>query len=145
METEIMNQVLQTTDRLALSTSLANLADVKIVNFVWDPEQPGVLYFSSVQNSAATAVYDQHPDAAIITIPHDGTPGNPFVRSHHVQIVKSTKTMADLLPRYLETVSGYQAMWDAIGPTLVVYEIHMPSAVVDPGLGAVKKTLNFKN
>lgn len=142
METEIMNQALQAADRLALSTSLANLADVKIVNFVWYPDQPGVLYFAALKNSAATAVYEQHPDAALVTIPRDETAQSLFVRSHHVNIEHATKPMAELLPRYLELNPGYQKIWDALGESLGAFEINMPSAVVATALGN-KQTFQF--
>ncbi|MCY9805975.1 pyridoxamine 5'-phosphate oxidase [Lentilactobacillus senioris] len=142
METEMMNQALQAADRLALSTSLANLADVKIVNFVWYPERPGVLYFAALKNSAAIAVYEQHPDAALVTIPRDETLQGLFVRSHHVNIEHAAQTMPELLPRYLELIPGYQKIWDALGESLVAFEIKLPSAVVTSALGN-KQTFKF--
>ena len=143
MESEIMNQVLENTKRLALSTSLANLADVKIVNFVWYPDQPGIFYFGAAKNSAAIAVYEQHPDTALTTIPNNEVVGAPFIRSHHVAIERSKKTMAELLPRYLELIPDYQTVWTEMGESLVPFELKMPSAVVDSGLGNAKQTVKF--
>lgn len=142
METELMNRALQAADRLALSTSLANLADVKIVNFVWYQDQPGVLYFAAKKNSAAIAVYEQHPDAALVTIPRNEIEHCPSFRSHHVNIDHATQSMLDLLPRYLELIPGYQKIWDASGESLEAFEIKMSSAVVNNDLGS-KQTYRF--
>lgn len=144
MDLTLFKEVKATTNKIALSTVLDNQADVKIVNFVWDETQPDTLFFSSVKTSEAIASYDQHPDVALITIPNDGTPGNPFLRARHVQIKRSTKTMTELLPLYLKTVPHYQQVWDAIGPTLVVFELKLGDVKVDPGLGRSKEILQFQ-
>ncbi|MCG0890609.1 hypothetical protein IMAU10418_01939 [Lactiplantibacillus plantarum] len=88
-------------------------------------------------------VYDQNPDIAFITIPNDGTAGNPYLRAQHVKLQRSTKTMTDLLPQYLETVPNYQQVWDAIGSTLVVFELQLTDLFVDAGVGGEKQTLTF--
>lgn len=143
MDITLLKQVAQTTNKIALSTSLDNQADVKIVNFVWFEDQPDTLFFSSVKTSAALKIYDQQPDVALITVPNDGTPGNPYLRAQHVTLQRSEKTMADLLPRYLETVPHYQQVWDAIGTSLVVFELKLTDVYVDAGLGQAKETLHF--
>jgi len=126
-----------------LSTAVNNEADVKIVNIVWREEQPDTLYFSSVKDSPALAVYDQNPDVAFITVPNDGAAGNPYMRAQHVQLKRSALTMQDLLPLYLDTVPNYQKVWDMIGPKLVVFELKLKDVFVDPGLGQGKGTLYF--
>lgn len=144
MDISLLKQVTSTTNKIALSTALNGTADVKIVNFVWFDDQPDTLFFSSVKTSAALKVYDQNPDVALITVPNDGTPGNPYLRAQHVTLKRSTKTMkADLLDRYLETVPHYQQVWDAIGSTLVVFELKLNDVYVDAGLGQAKETLHF--
>lgn len=143
MDLTLFKEVKATTNKIALSTALDNQADVKIVNFVWDEQQPDTLFFSSVKTSEAIASYDQQPDVALITIPNDGTPGNPFLRARHVKLTRSTRTMDDLLPLYLKTVPHYQQVWDAIGSTLVVFELKLGDVKVDPGLGRSKEILQF--
>ncbi|MEG6580718.1 pyridoxamine 5'-phosphate oxidase [Lactiplantibacillus plantarum] len=138
-----MQSTVQSTNKIALSTAVNNEADVKIVNFVWYEAQPDTLYFSSVKTSPALKVYDQNPDIAFITIPNDGTAGNPYLRAQHVKLQRSTKTMTDLLPQYLETVPNYQQVWDAIGSTLVVFELQLTDLFVDAGVGGEKQTLTF--
>lgn len=140
---QIMQQVLATADKIALSTALNNQAAAKIVNFVYFDDQPDRLYFSSVKSATALDTYTQ-ADCALITIPADGTPGNPYVRAEHVTISPSTKSMAnELLPRYLETVPNYQAVWEAIGSTLVPYQIQLHEVLVDPGIGTKHFSLSF--
>ncbi len=142
MDISLLKQVVQSTNKIALSTAVNNEADVKIVNFVWYEAQPDTLYFSSVKTSPALKVYDQNPDIAFITIPNDGTAGNPYLRAQHVKLQRSTKTMTDL-PQYLETVPNYQQVWDAIGSTLVVFELKLTDLFVDAGVGGEKQTLTF--
>lgn len=68
----------------------------------------------------------------------------PYLRAQHVTITATAKSMrTDLLPRYLETVAHYPAVWDQIGPTLVPYEIQLHDVLVDPGLGSQRFHLNF--
>lgn len=87
---EKMQQILATSDKLALSTASNNQATVKIVNFVWFNEEPSRLYFSSVQNATGVKTY-QEADCAIITIPHDNVPRNPYLRAEHVAIMPADK------------------------------------------------------
>lgn len=143
MKLETLQQVIATTNKIALGTALDGQADVKIVNFVWFPESPDTLFFSSVKDSAALTTYAQQPDVALISVPNDGTVGNPYIRAQHVQLVRSDKTMTELLPRYLETVPNYQKVWELIGPKLVVFELRLKEVYVDPGLGQAKGTLHF--
>lgn len=140
---EKMQQVLATADKIALSTAINNQANVKLVNFVWFKDEPDRLYFSSVKGTTGLETYQQ-ADCALITIPADGTPNNPYLRAQHVTITATAKSMrTDLLPRYLETVAHYQAVWDQIGSTLVPYEIQLHDVLVDPGLGSQRFHLNF--
>ncbi|HAT55404.1 MAG TPA: pyridoxamine 5'-phosphate oxidase [Lactobacillus sp.] len=143
MDITLLKQVASTSNKIALSTALNSEADVKIVNFVWYEDRPDTLYFSSVKTSAALKTYDQQPDVAFITVPNDGTPNNPYLRAQHVQLRRSEKTMANLLPRYLETIPNYQQVWDAIGATLVVFELKLTDVFVDGGVGQKKETLHF--
>lgn len=144
MDIEGFKQVKATTNKIALSTAVDNQADVKIVNIVWREAKPDTLYFSSVKDSDALKVYDQNPDVAFITVPNDGTPGNPYMRAQHVQVKRSEVTMADdLLPLYLETIPNYQKVWDMIGSKLVVFELKLKQVYVDPGLGQEKGYLQF--
>jgi len=143
MDLETLQHVVTMTNKIALGTALNDQADVKIVNFVWTAAQPDTLFFSSVKDSAALTTYAQHPDVAFISVPNDGTVGNPYIRAQHVQLVRSEKTMTDLLPLYLETVPNYQKVWDLIGPQLVVFELKLKALYVDPGLGQAKGTLQF--
>ncbi|WP_420848348.1 hypothetical protein [Pediococcus stilesii] len=51
--------------------------------------------------------------------------------------------MPELLPLYLQTVPNYQQVWDAIGPTLTVFELIPEQIYVDAGLGQKKEILQF--
>jgi hypothetical protein len=51
--------------------------------------------------------------------------------------------MDELLPQYLKTIPNYQQVWDAIGSTLVVFELKLSTLFVDAGVGGKKQTLQF--
>lgn len=140
---QLLQQVLSTGDKLAISTALDGAADVRIINYIWYPEEPDAIYFSSVRGTPALAKYAAGADVAFITVPHDGTPNNPFVRSNSMTVAPANREMSELLPRYLETVPNYQRTWDAIGPKLVAYRIQLHNVHVDAGLGNPKVDLSF--
>ena len=140
---QLLQNVYKTADKMAISTALNGHADVRIINYVWFPNEPDKIYFSSVKDTPAFKLYEDGADIAFMTVPHDGTPYNPFVRAKGIKAIPSSKTMKDLLPRYLELVPDYQKTWDAIGPTLVVYEIHLQTVHVDAGIGQEKIDIHF--
>jgi len=140
---QLLQKIYGTADKMAISTSLNNQADVRIINYVWFANEPNKLYFSSVRGTNSLKLYQAGADIAFITIPHDGTPYNPFIRAKGVKAVPSDKTMSELLPRYLELVPGYQKTWDAIGSSLVVYEIILKNVHIDAGIGQEKIDLYF--
>lgn len=140
---QLLQKIYKTSDKIAISTALNGQADVRIVNYIWFPDTPNKLYFSSVKGTTALKLYQDGADIAFITIPHDDTPYNPFVRAKGVKAVPSSKNMIDLLPRYLELIPNYQNTWDAIGPSLQVYEIILQNIHVDAGIGQEKIDISF--
>lgn len=140
---QLLQEVYKTSDKMAISTALNGHADVRIINYVWFPNEPNKLYFSSVKGTPALQLYKDGADIAFITVPHDGTPFNPFVRVKGVKAIPSSKTMTELLPRYLELVADYQKTWDAIGSSLVVYELNLKDVHVDAGIGQEKIDIHF--
>ncbi|WP_338232413.1 pyridoxamine 5'-phosphate oxidase [Companilactobacillus muriivasis] len=143
MNISILKNVTKTTNKMALSLSVDNKVNVKIVNFVWFEEQPDTLFFSSVKDTAGTLEYDQAQSVAFTSIPNSDMIGNPYIRSQNVTIKHSNKTMEDLLPKYLDSVPNYQKVWDMIGPKLQVFELKLKDVYVDPGLGREKLTVQF--
>jgi len=140
---QLLQHVFSTSDKMAISTSLNGKADVRIINYVWFVDEPSKLYFSSIRGTNSLKLYQAGADIAFITVPHDDTPYNPFVRAAGVKAVPSNKTMTELLPRYLELVPNYQKTWDAIGPSLVVYEINLHHVHVDAGINQEKIDIKF--
>ncbi|WP_125568674.1 pyridoxamine 5'-phosphate oxidase [Companilactobacillus insicii] len=143
MNISLLKEVIKTTNKMALNLSVDNIANVKIVNFVWLQDQPDTLLFSSVKGTAGTAEYDKAQSVAFISIPNSDMIGNPYIRSQNVSIQHSNKTMKELLPKYLETVPNYQKVWDLIGPKLQVFELKLDDVYIDPGLDREKITLTF--
>ncbi|MFC6175764.1 pyridoxamine 5'-phosphate oxidase [Companilactobacillus huachuanensis] len=143
MNISLLKDVTRTTNKMALSLSIDNRANVKIVNFVWFENQPDTLFFSSVKGAVGTLEYDQAQSIAFTSIPNSDMIGNPYIRSQNATIKHSNKTMEDLLPKYLDSVPNYQKVWDMIGPKLEVFELKLGDVYVDPGLGREKITLKF--
>ena len=144
MNISLLKEVTKTTNKMALSLSVDNMANVKIVNFVWFEDQPNTLFFSSVKGTVGTAEYDKAQSVAFISIPNSDMIGNPYIRSQNVSIQHSDKTMKELLTKYLETVPNYQKVWDLIGSKLQVFELQLDDVYIDPGLDREKITLKFQ-
>lgn len=143
MNISLLKDVTRTTNKIALSTSVDNISNVKIVNFIWLEEQPNTLFFSSVVGTPCITEYEKAQSVSFISIPNSDMIGNPYIRSQNASIQKSDKTMIELLPKYLETVPNYQKVWDLIGPKLEVFELQLDDVYIDPGLDKEKVTLSF--
>ena len=126
--------VLKTTNEIALATSVDNLPDVRVVNFCFDFECPGVLYFASDRTNRKVGQFKKNNAVSFTTIPKDG--GIPHVRSIRAAVQKSGRTMTEMAPLFVAAIPGYDEAIAAIGDALEVFEIHIKEAVVITGFEA---------
>ncbi len=133
-------QVLGGANKVAYATSLQDVPNLRIVNFVWDETTPGILYFASVRDSQGVQEFLASKRIAFSTVPETG---NAHVASNHATGQKSQRTLAQMQAQFLAQVPGFDHVLDLIGAKLALYEIQMTSAEVDLGLGNGIKQLKF--
>ncbi|MEO3944615.1 pyridoxamine 5'-phosphate oxidase family protein [Gorillibacterium sp. CAU 1737] len=134
MKTELAkwNDVFAQTDKIAIATSVNNMPNVRVVNFIHDERRPGVLYFSSDQTNAKVAEIRSNPQIALTTIP---SVGNGHIRSRNAVVKKSRYSMEELQHLFVAKIPGYGEAVAAIGEDLVVLEIQMVEATLTTGFG----------
>lgn len=112
---------------MALATSVNDHPNVRIVNFIYDAEQKGVLYFSTFKNNPKTKEFIKNDKLAFTTIPH----GNEeHIRVQNAIVRKSDATVYDLKEAFIQKIPDYEMMINEMGPQLVLYEIHFKKATV---------------
>lgn len=133
-------QVLGGANKVAYATSLDNVPNLRIVNFVWDETTPNVLYFASVRDSRGVQEFLASDRIAFSTVPETG---NAHVASNRATGQASQRTLAQMQPQFLAQVPDFAHVLELIGPKLALYEIRITSAEVDQGLGNGVQQVTF--
>ncbi|MCL5459503.1 hypothetical protein M3M33_12690 [Loigolactobacillus coryniformis] len=133
-------QVMQGANKIAYATSLVNVPNLRIVNFVWDAATPRVVYFASVQDSSGVQEFLASKQIAFSTIPEAG---NAHVATNQAVGRISARNLAQMQAQFLAEVPDFDQVLALIGPKLALYEIQMTSAEVDLGLGNGVQQLQF--
>ncbi|MDF2803544.1 MAG: hypothetical protein K0S61_3447 [Anaerocolumna sp.] len=123
-------EVLDRAKEIALATSVYNIPNVRIVNFVYDTEKPGILYFTSNRNNPKVKEFNQNNNISITTIP---TNEIPHVRSHHATVKKSERSLEEIKNLFIQKVPGYDETIEVLGTVLDVFEIQIHEALVVTG------------
>lgn len=119
-------RLMRTQREIALATSTDNTPHVRIVNFIYVPEERRV-YFATFADNAKVSEMAANSTVSFTTIPHDG-------ETAHVRAVgtaaQSTRSIFDLADVFAAKIPGYGETIDAAGDALIVYEIAFPTATV---------------
>ena len=119
-------RLMRTQREIALATSADNTPHVRIVNFIYVPEE-GRIYFATFADNAKVSEIAANPAVSFTTIPHDGS-------TAHVRAVgtavPSTRSIFDLADSFAAKIPGYGETIDAAGDALIVYEIGFRTAAV---------------
>lgn len=119
-------RLMRTQREIALATSANNTPHVRIVNFIYVPEE-GRIYFATFADKAKVSEIAANPAVSFTTIPHDGS-------TAHVRAVgtavPSTRSIFDLADSFAAKIPGYGETIDAAGDALIVYEIVFRTAAV---------------
>ena len=119
-------RLMRTQREIALATSADNTPHVRIVNFIYVPEE-GRIYFATFADNAKVSEIAANPAVSFTTIPHDGS-------TAHVRAVgtavPSTRSIFDLADSFAAKIPGYGETIDAAGDALIVYEIVFGTAAV---------------
>ncbi len=124
-------EVLDKAKELALATSVDNKPNVRIVNFVYDMEKPGVLFFTSNRNNPKVEEFIQNKNIAFTTIPTEDE--IPHVRSKYATVIKSNCSLDDMKEHFIKRIPGFDETIEAIGELLDVFEIQIHKANVVTG------------
>lgn len=140
MSLTALAQVLGGANKVAYATSLDNVPNLRIVNFVWNEATPNVLYFASVRDSRGVQEFLASDRIAFSTVPETG---NAHVASNQATGQASQRTLAQMQPQFLAQVPDFAHVLELIGPKLALYEIRITSAEVDQGLGNGVQQVTF--
>ncbi|MGL4343892.1 MAG: pyridoxamine 5'-phosphate oxidase family protein [Cellulosilyticaceae bacterium] len=130
---EVFKTIMKEHTEVALATCGAGRPHVRIVNFLYDETQEGVIYFSSFGDNQKVQEFEQNNGVAFTTIPHSG---NAHVRVKEATVSKSHYTVYDIKEGFIAKIPEYEETIEQVGQYLVLFEIHFKEAEV---------TLDFEN
>lgn len=128
------NDMMMNTEDIAIATSVDGIPNVRVVNFLYDEERPGVLYFSTRKNSDKVLEFSKNNKVSFTTIPK--TLAN-HIRVVNAEVKKSDLTIYDLSNKFSQKYPGYESIVELAGHTFDIYEIHFEEARVILGFGNI--------
>lgn len=130
------NRVIDETNRIALATCVDNVPNVRVVNFCNNPENKGVIYFSSFRGNPKTLEISQNNVVAFTTVPVS-IENSEHIRVQNATVKKSDLTIFDLKDEFIKKLPSYEMIIAQAGEMLDVYEISFneASVVLDLGKG----------
>lgn len=84
-------RIMESQSTIALATAVENVPNVRIVNFCYDNQNKGILYFSSFKNNCKVKKFTKNSQVAFTTIPI-GT--NEHVKTNKAIVQKSNLTIS---------------------------------------------------
>lgn len=129
MNTQQLYKILDLTNIIALATSVDNKPNVRIVNFCYDLNRPGIFYFATDRTNPKVKEMTTNPHIAFTTIPVDENT-IPHARSNQAIVKKSKKTLKEIQNLFIAKIPKYEETIDAIGEHLDIFEIHIKQAVI---------------
>lgn len=124
-------RIMKEQKEIALATSLGEVSNVRIVNFVYD-EEAKVLLFASFEENNKVKEFKQNNKVSFTTIPHTG---NEHIKAKG-EVNKSIYSIFDKKEQFISKIPDYQEMIEEAGECLVLYELTFQEAIV---------TLDFEN
>ncbi len=125
--TQAFKKIMAEQKELALATSVDNIPNVRIVNFIHKPDKKGVVYFSTFKGNQKEIEFLKNSQVAFTTIPSSGT---EHVRAGKATVQKSELGIYDLQDMFIKKIVDYKEIIQQAGENLIVYEIHFTEALV---------------
>ncbi|MDR1884988.1 MAG: pyridoxamine 5'-phosphate oxidase family protein [Synergistaceae bacterium] len=122
-------KIMAKTDRIALASSVDNIPNVRIVNFVYLASE-GVLYFISTRGDSKEAEFSKNNSVAFTTIPARGL---AHVRVRRADVAKSDRTVLDAAEIFIAKMPWYKENIERNGSGMVLYEVRFTAATVLAG------------
>ena len=126
-----LNRIMENTTNLALATSVKDIPNVRILNFYYNPENKGIVYFASFKGSPKTLEFLQNNKVAFTTVP---VGISEHVRVTNATVQKSSLTIYDLKDEFIKKLPDYETTIAQAGHMLDVYEIRFTEANVILGI-----------
>lgn len=129
---EAFEQVMKTTESMALATSVNGMPNVRVVTFVYDEATPGRVYFTTFKGNKKTEEFAVNDNVAILPLPESvDAPAQVRIWG---KVQKSTRSLDDVgtliakkAPHFAETLAQAGAM-------LETYEVRFDKAAVTMGM-----------
>jgi uncharacterized pyridoxamine 5'-phosphate oxidase family protein len=122
-------KIMAKTDRLALASSVDDMPNVRIVNFVYLASER-VLYFISTKGDPKEAEFSKNNKAAFTTIPARGL---AHIRVRHADVAKSDRTILDAAEIFIAKMPWYKENIERNGNGMILYELRFTAATVLTG------------
>jgi uncharacterized pyridoxamine 5'-phosphate oxidase family protein len=118
---------------IALATSVDDIPNVRLVDFCYLPETPGVIYFGTFRDSTKAQEMEKNTTVSLTTIPvGDGSPGNVRVTGARVERLKSRDAKVDEC--YFRKFPELKEWIQTLGEKSVVYAARFQKAHVTVGM-----------
>ncbi|MGI6751863.1 MAG: pyridoxamine 5'-phosphate oxidase family protein [Anaerovoracaceae bacterium] len=129
-------ELLEKTNELAIATSVDNIPNVRVVNFTYDIDRLGILYFAASKTASKVEEFSKNANVAIATIPAgDELKSSIFgyIHSNSATVKKSDLKVDDVLSLFWEKVPDFSDVLALLGDEVDIYEIHIRHAYVVDG------------
>ncbi|SCZ07749.1 pyridoxamine 5'-phosphate oxidase family protein [Alkaliphilus peptidifermentans] len=124
-------RIMATQTEIALATSVNDVCNVRIVNFIYD-ETSQTLFFATFGDNDKVKEFEENSNVAFTTVPHKG---NEHVKAR-AQVNKSNLSIFDVKDSFIAKIPDYKDTINQVGQFLVLFEVKFNTAIV---------TLDFEN
>ncbi|GMO63410.1 MAG: hypothetical protein Ta2A_10430 [Treponemataceae bacterium] len=118
-------------DRIALASSVGDIPNVRILNFVYLADEK-VLYFASDKGDPKGKEFAKNKNVSFTTIPARGL---AHIRVHFATVKESKKNIFDVKDIFISKMPWYKDNIEQNGDNMNLYEIHFSTAMVLAGPG----------
>jgi uncharacterized pyridoxamine 5'-phosphate oxidase family protein len=122
-------KIMEKTDKIALASSVDDIPNVRILNFIYLPNE-NTLYFASTKGDPKEKEFSKNKNVAFTTIP---TKGLAHIRVHEAIIKKSKQTIFDVQDVFIAKLPFYKENIEHNGKDMNLYEVHFSKVMVLAG------------
>jgi len=126
---EKFNEIMEKSHDFALATDVNGEPHVRIMNFCYDKNYPGIVYISTNKNSVKVKEFAENPVVALATIPVNDS---AHVRSVRASIRESERPIDELSDLFLAKFKELVPVWARLKKNIAIFEIVLKEAVVYP-------------
>ncbi len=131
-------KVMQETVNMALATSAAGKANVRVVTFAYNPEKPGRVFFTTFGGSGKTGEFAQNPLVACMPLPE--RPDADVQVRFFGRVQKSAASLDEVVALIGKKYPGDADSFSQGGPAMEIYEVCFDEAFVSLGMSPAEKT-----